>query len=554
MDPILIEDGEPESGSGGDPASTMILPLWRSRLLIAGMVVLGAGLGLFLGIMQPNSYQSDGKLVLRWGLREEMSPETMLSDLGSFGRGQPRDAVNNELHLLRAPQVFERTAELVTPAALFATYDPTEDDDESTPQHIRLLHRAQAWWFSRPTSDPQGGGGHEIDGCDGCISMAADLLQQRIDLHAELGSTVIMVSFVAHDPLLARRVVQCFLQAAEERHREVYDTSEELALIREDLMNSEAEKAAAELEFAEFKVNCEVYDWTTQRTEAMQSIRALQQDILDDELELSRLEGRRDKLEEQIETTDKEVLQLVAGVPAPNPEYVETLKDVQRNREALEELELSKEYVTDTDRTKMEEILQGRIDKGLERLARTEKLIGGEAVEQLVQNQHHAYLVQIRDQVLQDIEALNRAMSPRTLALQQEQEARGDIEGCGPEFQELENRVRMASNAVERFRKEFDSLQRMSRLDELDISNLTRMQDATLPRDKVGPKRAKVLVVGVLLGFMGGAALGFIRNLLNPTVRTPADVRRILGLHIVGVLPRSGLSRRLQRAMRRAAL
>src|SRR5688572_13502099 len=217
-EPLLLEPEDEGNGPRSDPVRTLVLPLWRSRWLIAATLVAGGTAGLFLGMMQPNTYRSTGKLMLRWGEREEATPESMME--GARGSvGQPRDIINTELHLLRAPVVYEAVARKLTPKVVFSAYDPFANDDESTPKHIRLFHQIQSWWFGSSASRTAVATGHVLDECDRCVDIAAEALQHRIILNGEYNSTVITVSYVAHDTALAKQVVDGFLDAAEERHR-----------------------------------------------------------------------------------------------------------------------------------------------------------------------------------------------------------------------------------------------------------------------------------------------------------------------------------------------
>src|SRR5262245_61618274 len=108
-EPILLQPDDEGDEPRSDPIRTLVVPLWRARWLIAATLVAGGTVGLFLGLMQPNTYRSSGKLMLRWGAREAATPETMMEG-GVASEGQPRDVINTELHLLRAPVVYKDVA------------------------------------------------------------------------------------------------------------------------------------------------------------------------------------------------------------------------------------------------------------------------------------------------------------------------------------------------------------------------------------------------------------------------------------------------------------
>jgi uncharacterized protein involved in exopolysaccharide biosynthesis len=127
-----------------------------------------------------------------------------------------------------------------------------------------------------------------------------------------------------------------------------------------------------------------------------------------------------------------------------------------------------------------------------------------------------------------------------------------ETEQCEPRYHLLQEKLANADESYKAFRRTHERTNLMNLLDQMEFSNLRRIQDATLPFEKEGPKRTKFVIIGLLLGGVLGGALAFALHNFDPFVRSPADVERLLGLKVVGVMPRSRLPRRLRRAIRRA--
>ena len=58
-----------------------------------------------------------------------------------------------------------------------------------------------------------------------------------------------------------------------------------------------------------------------------------------------------------------------------------------------------------------------------------------------------------------------------------------------------------------------------------------------MPDTPVSPRRAQVLSFGLLGGLIVALAIGIGRDLLDPSVKTAADVRRFGNLEVLAVLP-----------------
>ena len=142
MESVQPDPQEPAQEPPSDPANSLLVPLLRSRWIVIFALLLGAVGGVLYGVVQPNTYLSTGKLLVRYSARDDASPETVLAGPGQQGFGQPRDLVNNEVELLSVPQVFEHVVLEVTPKRIGASYDPTLEDSDATSQPLFVEARA----------------------------------------------------------------------------------------------------------------------------------------------------------------------------------------------------------------------------------------------------------------------------------------------------------------------------------------------------------------------------------------------------------------------------
>jgi polysaccharide biosynthesis transport protein len=86
----------------------------------------------------------------------------------------------------------------------------------------------------------------------------------------------------------------------------------------------------------------------------------------------------------------------------------------------------------------------------------------------------------------------------------------------------------------------FDSL--MKRVDDLDLVSTVGGYESTiltppLPGEKVWPVAFLILPVGLLLGFIGGFGIAYLAEMADKSFRTPEEIRRSLGVPIIGHIP-----------------
>ena len=71
----------------------------------------------------------------------------------------------------------------------------------------------------------------------------------------------------------------------------------------------------------------------------------------------------------------------------------------------------------------------------------------------------------------------------------------------------------------------------------LETNNVSVIEDATVPRVPVRPRRAVNLIVAVLVGLFVGAGAALVIEYFDTTIKTPDDVERYLGLPVIGIVP-----------------
>ena len=73
-----------------------------------------------------------------------------------------------------------------------------------------------------------------------------------------------------------------------------------------------------------------------------------------------------------------------------------------------------------------------------------------------------------------------------------------------------------------------------------DISILSRAFPSNGP---VFPKKTVVIPLGLLVGFLTGFSLGFLRQYFDHTFKKPSDVENYLGLPVIFSIPKWGVKK-----------
>jgi polysaccharide biosynthesis transport protein len=71
----------------------------------------------------------------------------------------------------------------------------------------------------------------------------------------------------------------------------------------------------------------------------------------------------------------------------------------------------------------------------------------------------------------------------------------------------------------------------------LETNNVSVIEEATIPRIPIRPRRTFNLLLSVMVGLLVGAGTALTIEYFDTTVKTPDDVERYLGLPVIGIVP-----------------
>jgi capsular exopolysaccharide synthesis family protein len=102
------------------------------------------------------------------------------------------------------------------------------------------------------------------------------------------------------------------------------------------------------------------------------------------------------------------------------------------------------------------------------------------------------------------------------------------------QYQALKSEVESSRSMYHEFLQRRKELESMSGLGTMNITIVDR---ALPPKTPVRPKKWLNLTLAIIVGLLGGVALAFFFEYLDDTVKTPEDIKDILGLPFLGLIP-----------------
>ncbi len=340
---------------------------------------------------------------------------------------------------------------------------------------------------------------------------AIDALQEQLTASARDQTDVVDVTYVGHDPHLARRVVNSVVEAyQEEDRRSAQDEARRRRVfIEEQLAGTDSLLTATHGQLSAFRSSKEMYS-SDARLSAEQA-GMMELDVRREELAAQR--RMYDRLlvsarKAEGRAPQREALRALVSVPemAQNPviaSLYQKLAAYGAARDSVTEGEWGSAH-TNPDVTALDSLIQ-----------RTE----GDLLD--AAGSHVASLA-ARVQALDELKARNAATMRRLPATESE-EAR------------LVQRFETIKNMADQLREEYQKAQIS---EAVEAGQVEILDAAPLPDEPIGTGTPLKLALAAMLGLMLGSGGAFLREHMDTAIRRKDDIERVLGLTPLGVVPR----------------
>jgi uncharacterized protein involved in exopolysaccharide biosynthesis len=506
--------------AGGLPLRKLAAALLRSRWFVFGTMALGFLVGAFLAVVTPNTYLSQGKFLFTSG------SENIQIGLEQISETKSDILAAQAIYVLRTDNLLRRVAERVNPERILASYQPKAEGS---------------------------GIGAVLRGVQTSIATSADeysvedamrLLRKNLAIDQPRFTNILVATYLANDRQLAKDVLDAFMEEAQKYHQEQYDDPKKYDQARkqaEDAQTALALKAQARRDFLEQEAQVtNTFEYELQHAQAAEGEAASELDknaaaIASASRRVEELDKhiktlpvnvvikRRadvvqkavDTLLEQIGKLEAQKTRIEVESAQGNPPEVEQIS--RQIAQLDQKLKQAQERQKDAPEIPFEERNPEHVKACEEVATLRSQLVGYRAVTEQLQSIHTAAAARLRR--LREIE-------PRYSAL------REDLERAQAENRNAE----AAYQAAER--------KRVANIG--NFSTLKVIENPSLPLEKEGPNRGRLLLGGWVLGLFLALAVVVLRSLPDTVVRTPQDLEDMEGIALIGMMPRSG-NRNLRR-------
>jgi uncharacterized protein involved in exopolysaccharide biosynthesis len=142
------------------------------------------------------------------------------------------------------------------------------------------------------------------------------------------------------------------------------------------------------------------------------------------------------------------------------------------------------------------------------------------------------------EQELIETRATVASLEARTKALDEQEQANLDrmralVEGTSA-LERLETDLERAKEAHRTYVGKQEAARLSSALDDSQILNITVSQPVTVPQTPKPARKGVYVLLGMLAGLLLGGVIAFVRDLIDPTVKSAEEVGRLTGMTIIG--------------------
>ncbi|MFO1077004.1 MAG: hypothetical protein U1E73_04675 [Planctomycetota bacterium] len=515
---------------GGLPFRRLLSAVFRARYLVLATTLVGILIGSFMAVTTANTYVSTGKFRFTGSGAEsrDLDPtratQTSQETIGTTAT-----------YILTTDGLLRRVVEKVGAARILAPYRPDNPDASALKA---FFYRIQRDWNA--TSD-----------ADMTDEEALKRLQRSIAVERPRYTDVLVAQCTANDPKLAQEILSVYLREAIEYHVQTYADANAYEAAQKAVEAARAASATAHSRFAEFLHKHQIDDFEDRK-------KRLQAEEADTAERVAHLASEVN----EFKTTDAELTKLLEGENAISRytkdkrklDLSSALAELGKKKAQLE-LELATMkgggFATSSQDLKAKEREIQAVDDAMVKMFA--ESADAPMVEVTVENPHYAATLAERDKARTQLEIKK---INATFAIELDRAAKKslrDLLALEPEYQKLAEAVTLCEDTLKSAEATWYQAQQKKELTQGHFSALKEIEPASMPLEKEGPSRGKLMIGATLVGLFLGLGLVILIALPDTIVRTRDDLEDIEGLAVIGVLPRletTNLKRHVHRRRR----
>ena len=492
-----------ETESPGRSASLrdVVAPLFRHRRL-----VVVSFLGIFLGavlaaLVLPKEYQSEMKILVKRGRVEAslgVQPQPAISE----------EELNSEVELLKGHDLLEK---VVVACGL---------------DRAREAHLWDSWFGTAKAASAR------PEGEEPSVSRAVNRLESQLQIEPIKKTSLIRVSYESSDPERSAKVLATLANLYLEKHVAVYRAPGAFDFFQRETERYRTELTAAEKRVEEFDRSEGVVAPQLERQIAVQKLADFDATLRSTQVAISETEQRMRKLEMQL-----------AATPLRETTVIRTIDNaglLQHLKSTLLELELKRTTLLEKfapGYRPLEEI-EKQIAQAKTALAAAEN---APLLDQTTDREPtHQWMKEELAKAKAELAALQARAVATARVLQLYAGKARAIDEKETAQQDLLREAKAAEDNYLLYRHREEEARISDALDKQRIVNVALAEEPTVPALPSRPRPLWTLLVGTLLAGVVSVGLAFVSDYLDPSFRTPEEVRRALDLPVLAAVPKNG--------------
>ena len=457
-EPVLVE-------SSGEPSLTSVVEFGIvaiRRHLLAGFMVgfLICALTVAYLYLAPRTYLSSAKLYVRLG-RESITIDPTASTGETMQVAENREnQINSVLEIISSENIYDQVVRQLGPDVVLGLADVPD----------------------------AGAPGTDSTATDYAHRKAVTLLQKTIDLEAVKRSNIIYVTAESTDPLLAQRVLQTFLDAAERLYLDSTRSDGSVELFTNESARIERDYDVLAGELAEIKSRVGVSSIEDRRKTLQEQLSKSESDIDAAEARLAKSEATVDALAESLRNVDEYETSRTSN--QPEDARGQAGRDISKLQ--IKEQELLAKY---TERHPQVQQVREQITKATAMLDETDPPMQETAtispVWQGLNQKREIELAEIKA-TQAELTSLKSSRETIRLRLSEVNDAEGDIASREEMLKSLRKTRADYSDKLQQAR--MDDVMSQRRLSDISIP-----QPATYQPKAIAPKKRLIAAAGLVL-------------------------------------------------------
>ena len=360
------------------------------------------------------------------------------------------------------------------------------------------------------------------------LGVAVKKFSENLMVKGGKNSNIIQVSFQHNNPEMAAKTVNLIAELFQEKHLKTFSDTRTSGFLAEKVSDYEKRLETTEQKIEEFK---------------------LAQGAFLIEAQLPLLIRRHDKLDEQYRNMQSEANALREQLDS----LVAEMATVSESTSLYSETDQNK-YVIDTVKKELLDLqlkeieLLAKVNEKSDQVTNIRKSIKlvEEYLKEIEEDQTNRVTIgknevyqELEKQVIQ-IKSDLRAVEAKseTLGLQKEA-AEKDLQ----EFILNEKTLRQLNRELDNiqtdylnYRKNLEEVRISNEMDNQKMTNIRVIQKAAVPIHPIKPKKVLNIILGIILGFLAGLSLAFVKEYFNQSFTTEDRFEKRTGLPVLSII------------------